>query len=1163
MSFVHLNVHSHYSPLQASCTIPELVDTCRSFRMPALALTDYGNMFGALEFYFYSMEKGIKPILGLSCYYMPQLDASNKKAESHRLILLAKDNQGYKNLCMMNTLGYQKGFFQSMPYVDYKIFDQCKEGIIAVEGDHKGKLFSLFKNKNVDQMIQEVKNLKSIFGDSFYLSFQPEVYKEARDYNVLIQDISKKSDIPIVAQNNVHYVKKQDSFLQEVLYCIGTNNSLYDRSRESLGPDEFYFKSEEEMLTQFKDDPDLSTSYKQACERTLELADRCFVEFKTTDEKGLPIYHLPRNVRDKKWGFSSLKKLTEEGLKIRLQEARNRGEPLSPEQEDAYKERIDYELKIINQMGFIGYFHIVEDFIRWSKNNQVYVGPGRGSGASSLVSYCLRITDLDPMPLNLIFERFLNPERISMPDFDIDFCQENRHRVIQYINDKYGSDCTSHVITYGRLSVRAAIRDAGRVLGLSYRETDQIAKLIPNKLGITLSEALKVEPKLKERGEEDPQIAQLLKVTGLLEGLIRHVGIHAAGIIIADNPIIEYAPLYRGAEGENVIQYDLKYAEKIGLVKFDFLGLKTLTHITETFRLIKLHRKKVIDGQKISLKDSGIYEIMKKGDTVGVFQFEGRGITDLLIKAQPDCFEDIVAINALYRPGPMKMIPSYLDRKNGKVPVNYIFPELESILKETYGIIVYQEHVHQIAVEIAGYTYGEADVLRRAMGKKIRKVMEKQKDRFIKGAKKKNYDLKKAEELFNLMAEFAKYGFNKSHAAAYCVLAAQTAWLKYYYPVEFFASYMTVDTNDSEKMYVYYNDARKHNIQIVPPHINHSTDIFSVGEKKIYFSLTAVKGVGASVAKAIYQARSSMPDKKFKTIEEFFEQVDIKKINRKAFENLVKAGAFDNFGFHRREILENYDRFLKHFAKIKEDKELGQQNLFESPEFKQESSIEIPRLTPWSHQDQVLFEKEVIGFYLENHPLKLLQGVETFLKCNRINKLHFSSDGASVKILCLVESIKKILTRKNKMMAFCQLEDGHSSIEAIVFPKVYGTLQSNVLFEENTICIVHGKLKKEAGNNCQVIIEKLAPFTEDFENVSEICINLSPHLDKKDLAGVKNILQDSEKGPASLSLKTYIPEKKIFVEIDPKGVPHDIQVSRALIEKINSVLKYNDSIQLS
>ncbi|MCZ0932371.1 MAG: DNA polymerase III subunit alpha, partial [Oligoflexia bacterium] len=769
MSFVHLHVHSHYSLLQASSTIPALIDKCVEFKMPSVALTDYGNMFGALEFYFTAIEKNINPILACEMYYVEDKSKKEKIAghsfrdpsKSYKtIVLLAKNLEGYKNLCRINTEANQKGFY-FLPRADYALLEKYKEGLIAFTGGMRGQTPYLFHNKGKDQAVKEIETLQKIFGTQLYLQLKTKGAADGSAYNDFLADVAKSKSLPLVMGGDAHYIEKQDSVTQDVLYCIGANRTLYDKERARLGPPEFYFKSAKEMREMFSSD-----FYQTACDNTVEIANQCRVRFKIRDEKNRLIYHLPQTAK----GRESLEKLAYKGLENRFKEARLRGEDVSLQKEKEYKERIKYELEIISGMGFNGYFYIVYDFIHWARKNNIPVGPGRGSGASSLVSFCLGITDLDPMPLNLIFERFLNPERISMPDFDIDFCQENRFRVIEYITQKYGSDCSSHVVTYGRLNVRAAIRDVGRVLGLGYSEVDQIAKLIPDILGITLKEALKKEPRLKEMADEDPKVAELIHLTSLLEGLIRHVGIHAAGIIIADNPILNYAPLYRGADGENVIQYDLKYAEKIGLVKFDFLGLKTLTQIAETFRLIKETRGKDITAQQISLKDSGIYEIMCRGDTVGIFQFEGAGITDLLIKSQPTCFEDIIAINALYRPGPMNMIPDYLNRKKARVPVKYIFSELESILKETYGIIVYQEQVQQIAVEIAGYSYGEADVLRRAMGKKIRSVMAKQKNRFLEGAKKKSYNLKKAEELFDLMAEFAKYGFNKSHAAAYCVL---------------------------------------------------------------------------------------------------------------------------------------------------------------------------------------------------------------------------------------------------------------------------------------------------------------------------------------------------------------------------------------------------------
>ena len=546
--------------------------------MPAMALTDYGNMFGALEFYFEARKKNINPILSCEVYYVEDYNKKEVlKGESFRnpmkgyktLVLLAKNLEGYKNLCCINTTAYQKGFY-FVPRADHALFEKHKEGLIALTGAGRGRLPWLFHTKGKDTAVAEIENLKNIFGSNLYLELQPEGIPACEDYNIFLASAGKDTGLSLVAGGDVHYIEKKDSLIQDSLFCIGTNRTLYDQERSKLGPSEFYFKSPKEMRALFKDQPAISAFYKEACDKTLEIAEQCSVRFKIKDEKGRPIYHLPQVVTKEE----NLKILALKGLEVRFKEISSRGEELSPQKKEEYRSRINYELEIIERMGFNGYFHIVYDFISWAKKNNIPVGPGRGSGASSLVSYCLGITDLDPMPLNLIFERFLNPERISMPDFDIDFCQESRQRVIDYIMEKYGSDCSSHVITYGRLSVRAAIRDVGRVLALSYSEVDQISKLIPDILGITLKEALKKEARLQEQAEEDPKIAELLHLTGLLEGLVRHVGIHAAGIIIADNPIINYAPLYRGAEGENVIQYDLKYAEKIGLVKFDFLGLK-------------------------------------------------------------------------------------------------------------------------------------------------------------------------------------------------------------------------------------------------------------------------------------------------------------------------------------------------------------------------------------------------------------------------------------------------------------------------------------------------------------------------------------------------------------------------------------------------------------
>ena len=1174
MSFVHLHTHSHYSLLNASCTVPALLDKCREYKMPAMALTDYGNMFGTLEFYFEAEKRGIKAIPACELFYVKDFSQKGKWEEraikspskTHKsLLLLAKNQTGYKNLCQIVTQAWQKGFY-FVPRTDYATLEKHKEGLFALSAGGRGLLPQLFQEKGKDKAIEEIQKLKRIFGSSFYLQLLPEGSPNSEKYNLFLASAAESEKCPLIAGGDVHYVEKKDSLVQDILFCIGTNRTLYDKDRERLGPPEFYLKSPEEMRGMFKKHPQISDIFQKACDQTLQLADECSVRFKIKDSRGQPIYHLPRLVQKEE----SLKSLSEKGLAIRFKEAELRGEKISEEKKSEYAKRIHYELEIIERTGFTGYFHIVHDFIRWAKKNQVPVGPGRGSGASSLVSYCLGITNLDPMPLNLIFERFLNPDRISMPDFDIDFCQEGRPRVIDYITKKYGSDCSAHVVTYGKLNVRAAIRDVGRVLNLSYGDVDFVAKLIPNILGITLKEALKKEPRLKEKAEEDPKIGELIQLTALLEGLVRHVSIHAAGIIIADNPIINYAPLFRGVAGENVIQYDLKHAEKIGLVKFDFLGLKTLTLIEEAFRLIEKHKGKKLRPENISLKDNGIYEIMSRGDTAGIFQFEGAGITNLLVKSQPTCFEDIVAVNALYRPGPMNMIPSYLDRKKARAPVEYIFPELEPILKETYGIIIYQEQVQQIAVEIAGYSYGEADVLRRAMGKKIQSVMAKQKNRFLEGAERKNFHLKKAEKLFDQMAEFAKYGFNKSHAAAYCVLAAQTAWLKRYYPLEFLTAQMTIEQNDSDKLAAYVQDTKVHGFVVLQPHVNRSFQHFAIQGDKIIFSLGAVKGIGVSAAKEIARVRESLEDKKFNRLEDFFSSSDLKRVNKKTLEALVKSGALDELGFNRREIFENIDKFCAFGAKQAEDRASGQSSLFESLENEgpMENQLKLKSLPDWPLKKRLGFEKEFFGFYLEDHPMKALDGLRASIKCKSLFELKQSKDLKTqpmVKTLAEISSLRELITKKAQRMAFAQLEDGTSSMEAVFFPEVYGQARKILSLQGEALC-VSGTLKKDRGASLQIVAEGVQSLDSLLKKIKKIQLDLRPSsIDSDQLKSLKKLLLESDKGACSVKLVCKMDENSPLlssIEIDSTGVLHDIEINHDFLQKLRKIFTNGQNIHL-
>lgn len=1090
-SFVHLHVHTHYSLLKSSCTISDLVDRCVEYSQPSLAITDYGNMFGALDLYFSARAKGIHPILGLEIYVCESL--SDKTAFSGRdinklssVVLLAQNIEGYRHLCRLGTLAYSKGFYY-VPRVDYEMLSKHSNSVLALTGGLYGCVPQSYLRKGPDTALKIARRLKDIYSDRLYLQLNRNGLTEWDSINNFLLEASRIMHVPLVAGGDVHYVSQKDHMVQDVLMCIGSNRTLRDPDRVKIKSDQFYFKDSNQMRKLFKDIP-------QVCDTTLEISNRCQVHFHLKKE-GQPVYHLPRSPLGEEGGdVQLLKKLCEEGLQARLAEKESRplgtsgkiktSEQLkrqfttqnnfylmSEELKQNYRERLNQELKIIVDMGFTGYFLIVYDFVHWARKHGIPVGPGRGSGASSLAAYCLRITDLDPMPHHLLFERFLNPARISLPDFDIDFCPESRNRVIEYVTEKYGKDYVAQVITYGRLQARAAVRDVGRVLGMGYAEVDRVAKLIPDRLGVTLGEAVQENFQLKGLMEADPQINNLIELARRIEGLIRHVGIHAAGVIIADHPIVSYAPLYRGTEGENVIQCDLNHAKKIGLVKFDFLGLKTLTQINSAFRMIENRTSCKVRTQDISLEDKGIYQVMRTGDTKGVFQFEGEGITDLIVRAKPSCFEDIVAINALFRPGPMNMIPSYLDRKKGKVRVEYLFPELESILKETYGIIVYQEQVLLIAAKIAGYSYGEADILRRAMGEKKPAVMKKQKSRFISGAEENQYDLKKAERLFDLMAEFANYGFNKSHAAAYCVLAAQTAWLKYYYPVEFFASLLTTEVNNTDKMVQYIRDAARHKIEVLPPHINYSEVAFAAKKNKIYFSLAAIKGVGWLSVDHIISVRQQMKGGQFSSVKEFFESVDMKKMNKKTIEALVKAGALDGLGMNRKEILLNYESLLAQAEQRQTDAGSGQINLFASID-KSEESFCFRTEKDWPLSVKLENEKSVIGFYLSGHPMDEIDSFRSAYKCIPINKLQKKESKSLVCIWGIVNEFREIRTRKGLPMAFARLEDNTGSVELVIFSDMYLKLRTGI--QLNRPVWVKGRISLGKTSSIKMIMQEIA-----------------------------------------------------------------------------------------
>jgi len=1131
MSFVHLHTHSQFSLLEATCRTKNLAKKAAEFGMPALALTDLGNMFGAIEFYFACKDANIKPIIGLEVFIAPKsrlVKGEDKEAAqmpTRRLVLLAQDYTGYQTLCRLSTIGYQEGFYYR-PRVDYETLEKHSQNVIVLSGGLPGDVAWTFLNKGPEAALEKINYYKNLYGDRFYLEVCRTGVKGWETVIPFLQEASKTTGVPLVAANDIHYLTRDEQMAQEVLLCIGNNKSLQDENRYRLGSDQFYFKSEDQMRDLFQDMPEV-------CDRTSEIAERCNLKFHLKDEKGAPIYHLPSYPTTEGVSLEDeIARIARVGLEARFEEASKRGEAVPEEKKPKYLERLEYELKMITKMGFNGYFLIVQDFIGWAKRHNIPVGPGRGSGAGSLVAYSLKITDLDPMPYNLIFERFLNPERVSMPDFDIDFCQEHRGRVIEYVTQKYGRDSVSQIITYGRLQTRAAIRDVGRVMGLTFSEVDVVAKLVPEKLGITLAEAIETEPRLRDLMELDPKVNTLMDLAQKIEGLVRHAGIHAAGVIIADGNIGDKAPMYRGTEGENVVQFDMKHAEKIGLIKFDFLGLKTLTHIQEALDLVRRNRGKSFTVQDISLSDKGIYEIMCKGDTAGIFQFEGEGITDLIRKSKPSCFEDIVAINALYRPGPMDMIPDYVARKQGEQKINYLFPQLEDILKETYGVMVYQEQVQLVAAKIANYTLGEADMLRRAMGKKIAAEMAAQKKRFLEGAQANGHDPKKAEQLFDLMAEFANYGFNKSHAAAYCVVAAHTAWLKNYYPVEFFAALLSTEMSDTDKIVKYVKDAQQgHNIEVVPPHINHSEYKFAARGDKILFSLGAIKGVGEGAVQAIVEARERLVDKKFENLEQFFAEVDTRKVNKKAIEALIKAGAMDGFGYNRNELMTGFAQFIERSEGIRNDREAGQTSLFDLGDETLSASnrVQLEKLEPWSRAMSLSQEKEVLGFYLTDHPLRGLETVGKVWGAVSVGSLTNLESKSKTHVMGLISTMREIITKKGTRMAFARVEDMSGSVELVIFPDTFA--QYERILKSDSALVVSGTVEKEE-DHPKIIVEQLRASEDLFKQIKRITLDVQPQMAAK-MALVKE-WADKYPGDTALSLRLHMPDLKQSVELELK-----------------------------
>jgi len=1067
-SFVHLHLHSQYSLLDGANRLGDVIDAAVQQNMPAVALTDHGNMFGAIDFYNRANRAGIKPIVGIEAYTTQgdHRDRTKTAGGNNHLVLLAKNETGFKNLIKLSSKAYLEGFYYK-PRMDRALLREHSEGIIALSACLQGEICQNITQNRIDDAETTANEFREIFGeDNFYLEMQDHGIREQQEANVVIRDISRRTGIPMIVSNDCHYLNQDDSFAHDVLLCIGTQRMVQDEDRLRYASDQFYLKTGEEMFNLFPKDA-------QAIENTLKIAERCALDI-PTGKFHLPDFPIPAgHTLD-----SYFRDVTKGGLERRLEELRRRNAPMLKEfGEGRYWERLETEMKIVEKMGFPGYFLITWDFVRHARDEGIPVGPGRGSAAGSLVAYALRITDIDPLEYDLLFERFLNPERISMPDIDIDFCMRRRGEVIQYVSEKYGRDHVAQIITFGTLAAKAAIRDVGRVLGLPYGKVDRIAKLVPD-MTRSLKEAASEIDALKNEVRNDPEVRQIVDVGTRLEGLTRHASVHAAGVVITPRPTSEIVPLYKTSKDEIVTQWDMSVVESLGLLKMDFLGLRTLTVIDDTLNLLKLQGVE-LDLDEVPLDDEAVYDLFSDGRTNGIFQFESSGMRDMLRRAKPSKFADLAAFNALYRPGALSvgMVDEFIKRKTGKKKVRYILEETQPILEETYGVIAYQEQVMQIAVVVAGFSLGEADVLRKAMGKKKIEVMNEQKAKFIEGAAGRGLDPNKAAELWEYIEPFAGYGFNKSHSVAYAMLAYKTAYLKAHYPVAFMAAMLTSEMSSKDNVAKYIAGCRDMGISVMPPDINESNWTFTVVGETIRFGLGAVKGIGESAVEAILETRRRVG--KFKDFLDFVTEVDLAALNSKVLQCLIKAGCFDSSGAQRSVLFGSYERILAYAIQRQKEIAEGQSTLFGGD---QSLAPTLDESVPeWSEREKLSHERETLGLYLTGNPLDQYREEIQRLATHTTEDLKASEGGdGKVRVAGVVSRFKqtKIKSGPNagRMMGRFELEDPHGALQVAVFAdqtKKYGHI-----LKDEVIVLVTGTVR-ERGTDLEMNVETIESLDED------------------------------------------------------------------------------------
>jgi DNA polymerase-3 subunit alpha len=1072
--FVHLHVHTQYSLLDGACRVDELVKKAASLGMPALGMTDHGNMFGAIHFYKACQKANIKPIIGCEAYISPtsRFDKNTDQKSICHLTLLAAGNEGYANLMKLVSASYLEGFYYK-PRIDKEILAKLSKGLIGTSGCLKGEVAGHLLRGHFESALKAAEDYRQIFAKGhYYIELMDHGIMEQKKVNEDLVKIARQLNLPLVASNDVHYIEQGQAMAHETLLCIQTQTTLSDPNRMRFATDQFYFKGPEAMKTIFAWAP-------ESVNNTMLIAEQCNLKL-DFDQYHLPRYEVPQGASAE----SFLLGLCEKGIQKRY-----------PEGLDAVlRQRLDHEIKTIADMGFISYFLIVWDFINHAKSIGVPVGPGRGSAAGSLVSYLLGITDLDPIKYGLLFERFMNPGRKSMPDIDIDFCYERRGEIIDYVTKKYGSGNVAQIITFGSMQAKAAVRDVGRAMGMNYPDVDRIAKLIPNEIGITIEQALNVEPQLREAVEYDKSAKQLLTTAQVLEGLNRHASIHAAGVVISDKPLTEYVPLFKSSDGQVTTAYDMDGISQIGLLKMDFLGLRTLTVITDSIKLIKQHRGIDIDINSLPLDDKKTYEMLGRAQSMGVFQVESGGMRDLMRKMKPSEFEDLISINALYRPGPMGsgMLDDFIKRKRGEQKTSYPHPKLEGVLKSTYGIILYQEQVMQIASVIAGFSMAQADDLRKAMGKKIASEMQKMRSFFIEGcAKTTQLHEAGANQLFDLIDFFAGYGFNRSHSAAYALITYRTAYLKANYPVEFMTALLTSERDNTDKVVEYVKECGALGISVLHPDVNHSLAQFTVENKNaIRYGLLAVKNIGSGAIESMVHARGQGGP--FTSVFDFCRRIDLRLNNRKVLESLIKSGAFDTFNCRRSQLMAVLDRALEAGTRGQKEKEIGQFSFFSMDE--QENGFgrhdeTLPDIQEWPQSQILTNEKALLGFYLSGHPLdRYKTEIEKFADFTTAN-IKGARDGQEARMIGLITSVKLTSTKKtNERMAIVGLEDIDGEMELVVFPSSYTQIASYL--KENAVVVVKGKVSFRDGFP-KMMASEMAGIDEVYDLIKSVQVDLS------------------------------------------------------------------------